>query len=200
MPYFLTSHISCHIFVSGYGDTIVASNPFDDSPPQMASSHVNMNSMNNMSNMNSMNNMNHIQQHMRHMPCSPQHMMHMGGPSPCQMGGSPLNCGPPMGSPMSSGPMSCVGGPGGMNCGPGMGSPIGPNRSPLMCPPGSGMMSCGPPASSPMNPSVGSPLMGSMSGPPSGKISLFYFFIHYYFIPKFPLVLLNDLQGASACI
>lgn len=155
--------------LTGYGDTIVASNPFDDSPPQMAPTHVNMNNMNPMNNINSMNNMSHMQQHMRHMPCSPQHMMHMGGPSPCQMGGSPLNCGPPMGSPMSSGPMSCVGGPGGMNCGPGMGSPIGPNRSPLMCPPGGGMMSCGPPASSPMNPSVGSPLMNAMSGPPSGS-------------------------------
>lgn len=155
--------------LTGYGDTIVASNPFDDTPPQQQTSVMNLNHMQH-------HGMSH---HMasRHMPCSP-HMIHMGGPGHCQMGGSPINCGPPMGSPM--GPMSCGGmsncGP--MNCGPGMGSPIGPNRSPLVCPPGGGMMSCGPPQSSPMNhpmnrsPSVGSPLgpvMNAISGPSTGS-------------------------------
>lgn len=147
--YSVGARIYAELIFTGYGDTIIASNPFDDMPPQQQ-----------------VISMNHLGP--RHMPCSP-HMMHLP-PGACQMGGSPMNCGAPMGSPM--GPMNC----GPMNCGPGMGSPLGPQRSPMVCNSGGGIMNCGPPQSSPMNhpmnrsPSVGSPLgpvmnaMGQSSG------------------------------------
>lgn len=91
--------------LSGYGDTIVASNPFDDTPPPQV---MNTNHMN--------------RQMMNSRPM-------MSG-SPChQMGGSPMNCGPPMGSPM--------GGPCGSS----------PHRNPMVC--GPPMMSCGAPGNSP---------------------------------------------------
>lgn len=99
--------------LTGYGDTIVASNPFDDTPPQQQQSSN------------------------RHMSCGP---MMMGGGSCGNMGGSPMGCGPPMspmgmcGPPMISSPIgqnrSPLCGPG-MMCGPTPGSPM-PHRSPTV--------------------------------------------------------------------
>lgn len=135
----------------GYGDTIVASNPFDDTPPPTPS-------------MSHMNPMNHVNKHLSVGPCMSPATPMMGSMSPCHIVGSPMNCGPPVGSPINCGPPmgNCSPMPGGgnnPNCGP-IGSPhTGCNsrqvsRSPLVCPPMSSagsVMNCGPPNNSPLN-------------------------------------------------
>ncbi|KAL1139329.1 hypothetical protein AAG570_006315 [Ranatra chinensis] len=142
--------------LTGYGDTIVASNPFDDTPPS--------------------------QQRPRHMGCGPPMMM--GGPPSCTMGGSPMSCGPPM-SPMGMcGPPPMISSPIGQNrspmCGPPMmcggpppGSPMQHRSSPLLnmdcmaqSRKGSPMMghpiNCVSPMDSPI---ANGPMCGSMSSP-----------------------------------
>ncbi|KAK7869990.1 hypothetical protein R5R35_013756 [Gryllus longicercus] len=153
--------------LTGYGDTIVASNPFDDSPPQMAHSmsmghghHMHMNHhhhhMGGMSPMGSMTGSTINNSHLSNMGGPPMNNMGnhgMGGPSmnPGPMSGPPMNSGPPLGSPMNSCPP--LGSP--MNTGP-MGGPMGSPMSGM----GGPMMNSG---------SMGSPMnssMNSMGGPP----------------------------------
>lgn len=127
--------------LTGYGDTIVASNPFDDSPPiqQSAMGHLGP-------------------------PMGPRHMsgMMMGGPG-CTIAGSPMNCAPPispMGMSMMPSPMgqnrSPMCGPGPMMCGPTPGSPM-PHRSPTV---GSPLMNMD---CMNQNARKGSPMMGHSS-------------------------------------
>ncbi|CAB0012968.1 unnamed protein product [Nesidiocoris tenuis] len=153
---------------TGYGDTIVASNPFDDSPVSQQSSMC--------------------------PPMGPRHMMMMGGPS-CNMGPQPPmgGCGPPaspMGMSMMSSPhhmgqnrSPMCGPPPGMMCGgPTPGSPMPPHRSPTVgsplmnvdcIGPGSrkgspmmphGGMNCVSPMGSPMG---NGPMCSGPPGPPS---------------------------------
>uniref|UniRef100_A0A023F2P4 Putative vesicle coat complex copii subunit sec24/subunit sfb2 n=1 Tax=Triatoma infestans TaxID=30076 RepID=A0A023F2P4_TRIIF len=141
---------------TGYGDTIVASNPFDDSPPTVQQS--------------SGGSMGHLGGPARHMGCGPPPPQMMMGPS-CTMGaGSPMGCGPPI-SPMGMcGPPQmgqrspmCGGGPMGMcggGTGPTPGSPMS-HRSPTV---GSPLLDCMGHQSR-----KGSPMM---AGPPGGPHSM----------------------------
>nr|CAD7416833.1 unnamed protein product [Timema poppensis] len=155
--------------LTGYGDTIVASNPFDDSPPQVSMSHSHHM---------------HMNHHHHH-----HHHHHMGGMSP--MGGnmpsgppmgSPMNSCPPMGSPMGGGPMGSpmnnMGGPQMMNSGPPMGSPMGggPMGSPIHQmggPPSMNAMNNGPMnamgGGSPMNNGPMGNMCSGGGGPPMGS-------------------------------
>ncbi|XP_065219537.1 protein pygopus-like isoform X2 [Planococcus citri] len=169
--------------LTGYGDTIVASNPFDDTPPPTPT-------------MSHMNPMNHVNKHMNVGPCMSPAASMMGSMSPCHIVGSPMNCGPPVGSPINCGPSmgNCSPMPGGgnnPNCGP-IGSPHAVcntrqvSRSPLMCPPMSNagsVMNCGPGSNNPMNvnsvhsmnrspQSLGSPLSSVMASNVRGNSPL----------------------------
>lgn len=160
----------------GYGDTIVASNPFDDTPPTPSMSH--------------MNPMNHVNKHMGVGPCMSPAAPMMGSISPCHIVGSPMGCGPPVGSPINCGPplgnCSPMGASGSnANCGP-VGSPHTScnnrqvNRSPLVCTP---MSTSSVMSNSPMNvnsvltmnrspSSLGSPLSSVMASNVRGNSPL----------------------------
>lgn len=151
--------------LSGYGDTIIASNPFDDTPPQ-----------NSMSSMNHM----HMNHHHPHMPYN----HHMGGPpmrgmSPMMMGGPP-HLGPgmnPMNPHMNNrGGMSPMAQMGGL-------SPMGPNS---MSPMSGGMPSVmgrsmsGSPLSvggPQMVPPLGSPMSTNTMNTISSPLGKFYIVI-----------------------
>lgn len=174
--------------LSGYGDTIVASNPFDDCPSSMTMSMVR--------NPNPMGMPPGKPMDMYHMNmCRPMggppmpnmhgHGMMMNG-SP-RMNGPPLN-GPPMGpnGPMGPQMIPSPNGPGSMhgpipgpmqsplgNMGPSPGMP-GPINGPMMSPMGGPMNNGGPmggPIHSPHNPMNGpmnSPMSGHGNGPGPG--------------------------------
>lgn len=143
--------------LSGYGDTIIASNPFDDTPPQSSS----------------MSSMNHM--HMNHHPHMPYSSHHMGGPpmrgmSPMMMGGPHLGPGmnpmnPHMNNRGGMSPMAQMGG-------------LSPMGGPNSMSPMSGVMGrsmSGSPLSGPqMVPPLGSPMsantMNTISSP-LGKFS-----------------------------
>jgi len=117
----------------GYGDTIIASNPFDDTPPSHSMMHQGPGPMSGQGpggmggppgmgggppgmmshmNMGGMNGMNHSG--------------HMGGP----MGNHPMGNMNNMGHPMSMGPSGPMGHPGGHPGPGGPGGPMGPMGSP----------------------------------------------------------------------
>lgn len=162
---------------STLGDTIIASNPFDDTPPQS----------------NSMmgHHMQHLGMHMNSPMHSPHSMGHMGGPPPMSspmnnMGmtmvgnplSSPIGMGSPMGSPhmmgmINGGPMGPLGSP--MPSGSSMMNPNGPMGSPM-----TSNQHIGPngPMGSPMsnnsmnimnNNMVGNPMTSPLAGPPIGS-------------------------------
>lgn len=146
--------------LSGYGDTIVASNPFDDTPSAPSMNHP-------MSHM-VMHGMNHMHNHMNGPPMRPMHAMNMGmgpiGPMSHMTNRGGL-------SPMANSNMGGISPLGGMN--PNIGqniSPLGPmgGMSPMSNqnshipnnPMGSPMSSGGP---------IGSPMMGSPMGSAMGS-------------------------------
>ncbi|XP_008553271.1 protein pygopus [Microplitis demolitor] len=179
--------------LSGYGDTIVASNPFDDAPPQSAQSamihggpphihgghphhphHMTGPSMRGMSPLTSMSGINpmipHNMGNMSPMGNSPMnnHINHMGGMSPMNhppMGGmSPMNN---MGSNIPSGPINTMNNHmnmSHMNNSQMSGPPMGsPMNSINSGPMGSPMNNMGHNMGSPMGGPLGSP-MNSIGG------------------------------------
>lgn len=137
--------------LTGYGDTIVASNPFDDTPTNTSMSHTALGHMN-----------------MHGGGMNPHMHLHMGGPP--MRGMSPLGMGnmSPMGN---MGPM----GPGSMQCGgpiPHMNSRGG--MSPMGGMPGATMGGMSPmgsmgPSISPMGPMGG---LSPMGGPPNSHMGM----------------------------
>lgn len=167
--------------LTGYGDTIVASNPFDDTPTNPPMGHSSLGHMG----MHGGGMNPHMHHHMggppmRGMsPLGMNNMGPMGGMGPMGPGG--MQCGGPMPPHMSNrGGMSPMGGMpgatmGGMspmsNMGPSL-SPMGPmgGMSPMGGPPNShmGMNSMGPSGRS----SIGSPMSGGPMGSPMNSLPM----------------------------
>lgn len=148
--------------LTGYGDTIVASNPFDDTPPPSSMSSMNMAHMSHMG-MNPHHHPHHPHMGGPHGPPPP----HMGGPGPGMRGMNPMMMnqmnmgGPPHMNPMANrggmSPMAQMGGLSPMGMGPhGMSGPGAMQRSMSSSPLG-GPMSM-PPMGSPMGNTISSPL------------------------------------------
>lgn len=165
--------------LTGYGDTIVASNPFDDTPPQNSMSAMNMSHMQHMG----------MNPHHHHM--NPHHMGHPGGPgmrgmnpmmmsqmsNPGMVPGPHMAMNHHMNSRGNMSPMAPMGGLSPM-------ANMNPNLSPMGLQHGHGMNQIGPgpgrpmsnspmPIGSPMNNQIGSPLNtgpnmnnGPQMGPP----------------------------------
>lgn len=187
--------------LTGYGDTIVASNPFDDTPPQTTQSpmmhggpphmhphhphHMGGPPMRGMSPLTSIGGMSPMMPHnmgsMSPMGNSPMtnHMNHMGGMSPMNhtpIGGiSPMNN---MGPNMPPGPMNTMNNHMNMShmgnsqlSGPPMGSPMNNMNSGPM---GSPMNNMGHSMGSPMGGPLGSPMntMGGSNHMPNGPMNM----------------------------
>lgn len=163
--------------LTGYGDTIVASNPFDDTPSiSQPMNHMLMHSMNHMHNpmggppLRNMHPMSMVGMNQMGSPMGPMsHMSNRGGISPmpgmpnASIGGmSPIGSMGPNLSPM--GPMGGMSPMGGQSSHIGINASIGPNSNRSIGSPMSGG-----PIGSPMNSmAMGSPMSSAMGSPLGG--------------------------------